>query len=801
MALRFILVCAALLGVSGSLAEDLSCEFLAGVAKTPGSNTIYLSPLHPGQFTTKNANSPDATLRFVMDYSDDPQFANVAPLDVPGAVFQSIPAGGMDVADAFRTDGQNSVKAGRFVYIKESAPGQEFHFPQTRQLRPGRVYYFRNYVVHGTCVSPPVETHATFPSEVATTPVSALSQGLPSMPLGLAVTGVARDRLEVAWEAPLNSGDGTELGMAVDYVVTVTAQPDASTGGLLLHHDAGDAQQPSAVQAGTAASFLLEQGQRYRVDVAARNYFGAAETSPVASLLARPVGEPGRVARLHLAINPANSTNATGNSLGVLSWGSPLDTGVGPAAVAAGISGVPIERYRVLEAGAGVLQDNGNTSVVVNLAFNGAHFFQVSAKNLQSETLGYFSSFGNVSNNSLLLGSPPVMRLRFNGSCAPYCTNAQGELDALLNAERSCAPPQARGASDWCTAETYARTCEEQVSCAGAAGCVRCEDPVLAVFAQSTYVFQVSAGLAAGDASSAVRIEATGSAMAVVVMKTSEGGGSVSAEISFTPDLEMSRQGGYERMCFEGITGQNLRSSFCVRLRVTLSSPEFTSFPVAHRLFLGCAFELPLTASDRTEIDLDPQVALSKGYLVGIFGAGGAQISAYRGSSFTGLPTGSEVVSPSPARDNPVTSRFRWTPQRFQEGFVYEIQFEARGFIGGSEVVGVASNRSTAALRLEVVRCRFCAGPAGTTTLAALAAEWRSPWLSVWGGNHMLVDTDDVPDTQVVLGPTLQVSATEGCTGLLCNDALRRISIRYGIRCAFCRTRARAKRMSSLGIS
>ena len=57
--------------------------------------------------------------------------------------------------------------------------------------------------------------------------------------------------------------------------------------------------------------------------------------------------------------------------------------------------------------------------------------------------------------------------------------------------------------------------------------------------------------------------------------------------ITFTPDLAMAREG-YERMCFEGITDQNLRSRFCVRLRVTLSSPKFDVFPIEHRVFLGC---------------------------------------------------------------------------------------------------------------------------------------------------------------------------------------------------------------------
>jgi hypothetical protein len=73
-----------------------------------------------------------------------------------------------------------------------------------------------------------------------------------------------------------------------------------------------------------------------------------------------------------------------------------------------------------------------------------------------------------------------------------------------------------------------------------------------------------------------------------VIVTTSTGDRRVSAVITFTPDLAMAAGGGYERMCFEGITGQNLRSRFCVRLRVTLSSPMFDAIQIEHRVFLGC---------------------------------------------------------------------------------------------------------------------------------------------------------------------------------------------------------------------
>jgi hypothetical protein len=275
MALRLILICVALFGISGS-SGDLSCDFLEGVIKTPGSDTVGLNPLHPGQFATKNSNSPDATVRVVMDYSSDPAFTNLANVDVSSDIFQSdyrIPLAGIDVDDEFRINGEGDVMAGRFVYV-EGAVDQEFYFPQTRKLGSGRVYYFRNYRVRGDCVAPPVESHVTFPSEVATTPVSEKSKGLPSVPLGLVVTDVSRDRLAVTWLAPLDSGDASPLGMAVSYVVTVTAVVDASTGVLM------QAYSETVIQTDTSAVFTLVQGQLYRIDVSSRNDFGAVNPEP-----------------------------------------------------------------------------------------------------------------------------------------------------------------------------------------------------------------------------------------------------------------------------------------------------------------------------------------------------------------------------------------------------------------------------------------------------------------------------------------------------------------------------------------
>ena len=55
--------------------------------------------------------------------------------------------------DAFLTDSDNSVIAGRFLYTKD-AIDQEFFFPKLLRLRSGRAFYFRNYRVHNNCFFP-----------------------------------------------------------------------------------------------------------------------------------------------------------------------------------------------------------------------------------------------------------------------------------------------------------------------------------------------------------------------------------------------------------------------------------------------------------------------------------------------------------------------------------------------------------------------------------------------------------------------------------------------------------------------
>ena len=58
-----------------------------------------------------------------------------------------------------------------------------------------------------------------------------------------------------------------------------------------------------------------------------------AGMSPNVWILCRPVGPPGEVVKMILESNPWNGTNTSGNSLSILSWNEPHDTGVGIDAV------------------------------------------------------------------------------------------------------------------------------------------------------------------------------------------------------------------------------------------------------------------------------------------------------------------------------------------------------------------------------------------------------------------------------------------------------------------------------------
>jgi hypothetical protein len=84
--------------------------------------------------------------------------------------------------------------------------------------------------------------------------------------------------------------------------------------------------------------------------------------------------------------------------------------------------------------------------------------------------------------------------------------------------------------------------------------------------------------------------------------------------------------------------------------------------------------------------------------------------------------------------------------------------FEARSYVDGMEVMGLGStNQTNQILSLHVIRCRFCSTTDAemVSALASMALQWQTSWLSIWSGNHLLVDVEDVSGTQVGSCPTI----------------------------------------------
>lgn len=241
-------------------------------------------------------------------------------------------------------------------------------------------------------------------------------------------------------------------------------------------------------------------------------------------------------------------------------------------------------------------------------------------------------------------------------------------------------------------------------------------------------------------------------------------------------------------MCFAGITPSNKRSQMCIDVRIIRPDPQFVEFKLQHDVTMGCRFSTELTAEDRTEIGISRQTALEKNYLVGISSIGGRLESRYRSRPFPALPDGARLFPAglTMATNNSITYRFEWTPKRFQEGFTYIVDLEARGYLGDIRMRGMEGSPLTRiSLTINVLRCRFCIENQDHISLSTLASEWRASWLSIWSGNHVLVDVDTVEETTVQLGPVFKVASAQGCDratlGDMCNDDLAHIGNRYGV--------------------
>ena len=102
-----------------------------------------------------------------------------------------------------------------------------------------------------------------------------------------------------------------------------------------------------------------------------------------------------------------------------------------------------------------------------------------------------------------------------------------------------------------------------------------------------------------------------------------------------------------------------------------------------------------------------------------------------------------------------------------------QVVFEARSYVDGMEVMGFGStNQTNQILSLHVIRCRFCSTTDAkmVSALASMALQWRTSWLSIWSGNHLLVDAEDVSGTQVGSYTTIvDASVILKCSGCKCD--------------------------------
>mmetsp|Transcript_49411 Transcript_49411/g.72480 ORF Transcript_49411/g.72480 Transcript_49411/m.72480 type:complete len:922 (-) Transcript_49411:1602-4367(-) len=845
-------------GQSGS-----PCAALEGVnlSPNPAVPSVFRTEFNPGRFNTMNYDSPDTTIRWVLEYSEEEDFSNLPPLSLNRSMFDKtadISRGGVDLD--FILDNRGKVKAGRFVFTKLT-PNDQFNFPIAKQLENGVMYYFKNYKVRDGCVSPPLNTHAIYPSEVLTRPSILQSQGFPSAVRGLEHVQVFSDRIELQWVLPLDSGNNkttyTAGSIAVGYMVKLVPQKGSDNS-----VKAGAVTKEVSVTSERVVVQVL-QGQLYQFRIKVNNSMGFSEER---TLLGRAVSPPQNPRNLTFQINPFNLTNATGNRNGSLSWNEPFDTGLGvrcgPSTRWTSCQQYPllVNRYklrRVYGPGAEPPSTSVNLDLAVqpsnekqiNVSYDKQYYkFRVAAGNQQEAVLGNFSALGQEEDttqnpNGVLAGPPLSMRLLYS----PWATNVTG-AGVGVSQEILVDPTQGRGISDYCftsnnndTSVVAGSKCpaddaDVDVYWMPPSECERCKDPELSVFVDSVYTFRLRAvkdfdyDFAEFDPDD-IRIEnnlpellghnwqsivslnytvfrcsakspdqhwSDQEACDTVNATNSRGGqtrdvdgyGWKEVVVSITATKDMASRGLNSRICFTAIAPppSNKRSLMCVDVRVIRPDPQFSEFTLNHKVTMGCRFSTDVTAQDRTELVLSRETALEKNYLVGISSSGGRIESLYRSTPFPALPTGARLFPKglTMATNNSITYRFEWTPKRFQEGFRYVVHLEARGFLGDTPVAGVTgSPLREISLVLDVLRCRFCTETADEISLSNLASEWRASWLSIWSGNHVLVDADTVEDTTVELGPVLKVASTQACNratlGDLCNDDLAHIGSRYGV--------------------
>ena len=292
----------------------------------------------PGRFLTKNYDSPDTTIRWVLEYSELSDFSDLGELSLAGSsVFdksQSLDVNGVDL-DVKKEGGV--IKSGRFVFTKKQ-PQDEFEFPRDGKLENGVIYYFKNYKVRQLndtywCVRPERSQHSLYPSEVETRPRFLGVEGFPSVVRFLRHESVKNDRISIAWDEPLDSGNNrmTYTAEAMNVSYGVTARPECGSDST-RYNRCGAGDVPFQTSTLNYPLTGLYQGQLYTLLVRSQNEMGSSQA---VSLLGRPVSAPEAPRDVALLINPLNLTNGTGNRVGLVTWSPPLDTGLGVPCAAA----------------------------------------------------------------------------------------------------------------------------------------------------------------------------------------------------------------------------------------------------------------------------------------------------------------------------------------------------------------------------------------------------------------------------------------------------------------------------------
>lgn len=405
--------------------------------------------------------------------------------------------------------------------------------------------------------------------------------------------------------------------------------------------------------------------------------------------------------------------------------------------------------------------------------------FQVAAGNLQEAVVGSFSALGAYAESTtgvpLLSGPPLSMRLLYY----PWSTNSSQGVGGQTE-EAVIDAPQGRGVSDWCFVADGLQcpTDDSDVSVdwepPANNTCQLCKNPELAVFVNSAYTFKVRAVKAididfaefypeeiAFENNLAEALGPAWQSMATLTYSTFRCSGpgpdthpsdvAACAEVNrtniddgraqwddwgygwkevlvtLTANTELAARGDATELCFTAMTPSNKRSKMCVDVRVIRPDPQFVEFTLEHNVTMGCRFMTDVTAEDRTELSLSRETALEKNYLVDITSSGGRKESRYRSTPFPWLPAGAQLnpkgqTSPT---NNSITYRLQWTPKRFQEGFTYILNLEARGFLGDTRVPGVAGTPlRTISLQINGTRMRLC---------LSLRAPVRASRTSVYG--------------------------------------------------------------------